>query len=192
VAHTQALIREACPVALKQLLVDGRPDGLSGEIFETAAELRTRADTCWLDAPSACAARGGAESSTDGARSCRLCGFVAPRPDAARALGHLVNHMPDGMAANVVFRLVPLPADVPPALLDLLPCIHAGGLQPTPRWVRAQSWLMRHRSADVCSVLLRFFSALQVVEVRASRALSVGEELYADYGKDPSSLGYLG
>jgi hypothetical protein len=32
----------------------------------------------------------------------------------------------------------------------------------------------------------------QAVEVRAARALAAGEELYADYGKDPRSLGYLG
>jgi hypothetical protein len=32
----------------------------------------------------------------------------------------------------------------------------------------------------------------QAVEVRAKRAIAAGEELYADYGKDPRSLGYLG
>ena len=31
----------------------------------------------------------------------------------------------------------------------------------------------------------------QVVEVRATQPLKPGDELYADYGKDPRTLGYL-
>jgi hypothetical protein len=125
-----------------QLLVDGRPDGLSGEVFATAAAVSARADACWLDVPHACdaAASGG---------TCSRCGFAQPRPAAARALGHLVNHAPEGAGANVVYRLVPLPCGtaaasddddaapmLPPELLPLLPCLNAAGLPPSPRWVR--------------------------------------------------------
>jgi hypothetical protein len=67
-----------------------------------------RADACWLDAPRACDA---AESGG----ACSRCGFAQPRPAAARALGHLVNHAPEGAGANVVYRLVQAEAAVPAA-----------------------------------------------------------------------------
>ncbi len=154
-AHTQArtllrrvhasfccgVLSEPWFVVRCQLLVDGRPNGLSGDIFRTASEVSAAADACWLDEAPACGA-----ASPAGA-VCERCGFAAPRPDAARALGHLVNHGPEG-GANAAYRLVALldeetahaggaemPA-LPRALLRMLPTLNDAGLPPSPRWVR--------------------------------------------------------
>jgi hypothetical protein len=131
-----------------QLLADGRPNGLSGDMHRAAADAGGSADACWLADAHACGSRGGGRAQ---AAPCARCGFATPRPDAARALGHLVNHR--GGAANVPYRLVALrcaddPAccaasaaqeTLPPELLRLLPSLNGGGLPASPRWGRARA-----------------------------------------------------
>jgi hypothetical protein len=231
VLRRPGVLTHACVSVSRQLLVDGRPNGLSGDIFRTAAEVSAAADACWLDEPPAC----GAAAGTSARAACERCGFAAPRPDAARALGHLVNHAPAG--ANAAYRLVALVLDEaatvakPPrthlggeddasapalsrALLHTLPTLNGAGLPPSPRWVRwrattrmpgatahaahAVPALLTHahtpRAVIVVIMPVSSFlrARMQAVEVRATRAIAAGEEVYADYGKDPRSLGYLG
>ena len=139
----------------QQLIIDGRPHGLSADIFSTAAALLAPpagADVCWLDSAPCSSSSAPSRSGGEVPQRCGLCGFRMPRPDAARALGHLINHPPPGVRPNTEFSLVPLvpsrggsaatgrtspdEVEIDAELMALVPNLNSAGLPPVPRWVR--------------------------------------------------------
>jgi len=90
---------------------------------------------------------------------------------SANALGHLINHPPEGVAAQVKFVFVPMPTDAPEELLRRLPSVNA-------RPDRERRWAI--------AVIARRDSGIFVTE------RSESSELYIDYGRDPTTLGWQG
>jgi hypothetical protein len=155
-------------VAFKDLLCDGRPDGISAQLFRAHSE-RVRANkgmevnSCWLEEEEEEEGEGGREGEKKEGR----------RLEGCLALGHLIND-PKGSEyeANVVFKATRLTADssppsLPPSLLPLLPSLSASGDNQVERVV------------------------VVVVAMGGMEGGKEGKELFVNYGQDPLSVGYV-
>ena len=152
-------------VAFKDLLCDGRPNGISAQLFRAHSERETeykgmRVNSCWL------------EEEEEDERG-REGGREGGRLEGCLALGHLIND-PKGSEyeANVVFKATRLTADssppsLPPSLLPLLPSLSASGDNQVERVV------------------------VTVVTLAGMEGGKEGKELFVNYGQDPMSVGYV-
>ncbi len=166
------------------MLCDGRPDGLSAQLFRAVARrLREKKGVCvndsWLDEEGGGGGGGdrGVEvdtktKSTQPPSSISSSSSSSTPFPLSLALGHLIND-PQGAHppthANVVFRTTQLSAThLPsPSLLSLVPTLTASGNN-------------REERVVVC-----------VVAAEAVEGGEEGRELLVEYGQDPRSVGYV-
>lgn len=152
-------------IAFKDLLCDGRPEGISAQLFRARAEREMERNgigvcTRWLEEEGE-----GEEGREERKEKGRLAGCLG--------LGHLIND-PKGSEcdANVVFKASRLTADsappsLPPSLLPYLPTLSASGNNRMERVVVA------------------------VVALEGIEGGRDGKELFVSYGQDPTSVGYV-
>lgn len=210
--NNQYLLRQSAG-EMQDIFVDGKPDGVSGQLFAASAleaSLRNSpVNTAWLRLKQRLQHDSSPHSTPlVSNNSDRLLDVTLGQPNMhsgqphameqvqqQAAMGHLVNHPPPGHGPNVEFQVCPLPSNLPHHLQHFIPTIaHQPGLV---QHSIAEVGLFGGRGRATRNTLGGGCGTRWAVVLRAVQKMSAGEggdggalELFADYGTDPFGLGY--